>query len=211
VKLTLLLVAAALSVAASAVAYVPLFPVSSVTIRTGEQISVPVHAAWSGLDTSFKTYHWEFYSNDEDVAIVKGQLQDPNPDGVISIIGVGPGDTYVKVGRDGDWPWVRIHVDCAPEPGVIAASPVVVALQGQAVTLQAISAIPANTVFQWFAGRLADFSHPITDADAGPELSLIAQTPGPNYIWVVARTPCLSSIAEFRIDVAPIRRRSAGR
>jgi hypothetical protein len=116
----------------------------------------------------------------------------------------------VKVARDGDWPYVRIHVDCAPEAWVIAVRPFIVATQGQEVTLQAISATPANTVFQWFAGRLGDVSHPITEDGAGPELSLITRTPGTNYMWVVAHTPCTDSTAEFRIDVAPIRRRSSG-
>jgi len=209
VRRTLLLAAAVLSFAASAVAWVPLFPVREVNIRTGEQIFVAVHAAWSGLDVTFTAYNWDFFSNDEEVALVQGHLQNPNPDGTISITGTGPGDTYVKIGRDGTYPWLRIHVDCMSEPGVIVARPVITAVQGQAVALQAIFPAPTVASFQWFSGRLGDSSHPITDA-AGSELSLIAQTAGPNYVWVSVSSRCSTSIAEFRIDVAPLRRRSSG-
>lgn len=170
---------------------------------------VPVQAFFSGLDVTFVEYHWDFYSNDEGVALVEGHLENPNRQGTISIVGTGPGDTYVQIGRGGNFSWLRIHVDCMREPGVIAARPVIAALQGQAVDLQAIFVSPTVTTFQWFAGRLGDSSHPITEG-AGPELSLIAQTPGTNYVWVAAQSRCSASIAEFRVDVAPLRRRSSG-
>lgn len=105
---------------------------------------------------------------------------------------------------------MRIHVVCAAEPSVIAAKPVIAALQGQAVFVQAITPVANRAVFLWYSGRIGDNSHPITDGGAGPELRLMASTAGTSYVWVVARTPCSESMAEFRIDVAPLRRRSVG-
>jgi len=68
VKRAILLVAASLLAAGSAFGWIPLFPVKEVTVRTGERIKVPVHAAWSGLDTTFTRYRFEFFSPDESVA-----------------------------------------------------------------------------------------------------------------------------------------------
>lgn len=209
VKRTLFFAAVVLLVAGSALAYVPRFPVNQVSVKTGETISVPVQAVFSGLDVTFNTWNWVFYSADENVAIVEGSLQNPVSQGFVSITGVGPGDTYVQIGRNGNWPWLRIHVDCSREPGVLAARPVIAATQGQTVALQAISQAPTRTVFQWYAGRVADVSHPMTDGGAGSELSFAVQSPGTSYVWVVARTLCTESIAEFRLDVTPVRRRSA--
>jgi hypothetical protein len=211
VKRTLFLTAASLLVASGALAWVPVFPVSQVTIRSREQITVPVTAAWSGLDPTWTQYHWEFFSADESVAFVEGVLENPHPSGIIRITGIGPGDTSVWIGRNGNWPWLRIHVVCGPEPSVIAAKPVITVLQGQAVSIQAITPLAPTAVFLWYSGRIGDNSHPITDGGAGPELRLMTSTAGTSYVWVVARTPCSESMAEFRIDVAPLRRRSARR
>jgi len=203
-------VAASLLVASGALAWVPLFPVDQVTVRSGEQTKVQVRAAWSGLDVTFTQYHWVFFSADENVAIVEGTLQNPDPEGTISITGIGPGDTSVRIGRNGTWPWLSIHVVCGSEASVIAAKPVITATQGQTVSIQAITPMASRAVFLWYSGRIGDDSHPITDGGAGPELRLMAETAGTRYVWVVARTPCSDSMAEFRIDVAPLRRRSAG-
>ena len=67
-------------------------------------------------------YYFQFFSADESVAFVEGVLQNPNPSGSSAITGIGLGDTSVRVGRKGDWPWLRIHVVCAMEPAVIAAN-----------------------------------------------------------------------------------------
>ncbi|MGH9420562.1 MAG: hypothetical protein ACRD3J_11345, partial [Thermoanaerobaculia bacterium] len=99
---------------------------------------------------------------------------------------------------------------CVTELGVVAAKPVSTAIQGQTIVLQAISVVPTQTVFQWYSGRIPDVSHPIANAGAGSELDFIAQTPGANYVWVMATTPCRESVAQFRIDVAQLRRRSSG-
>jgi len=208
-KRPLLLVGALLLVASSALAWIPLFPVKEVTVRTGDQIKVPVHAAWSGLDTSFTQYHFEFFSADESVAVVEGVLQNPNPDGFITITGIAPGDTSVRVRQNAGWSWLTIHVECGIEPAVVAAKRVIAAAQGQTVSLQAITSPSTSAVFLWYFGRIGDDSHRITDG-AGPELRLMAETAGTRYVWVMARTPCSASAAEFRLDVAPLRRRSAG-
>jgi hypothetical protein len=207
----LLLVAASFLAANNVFAWIPLFPVKEVTVRTGEQIKVPVHAAWSGLDTTFTQYHFEFFSADENVAFVEGVLQNPNPDGFVTITGIGPGDTSIRIRQSADWSWLTIHVECGIEPGVIAAKPVIAATQGHTVSLQAITALASHAVFLWYSGRIGDDSHPITNSAAGSELRLTTETAGTRYVWVVARTPCSDSMAEFRIDVAPLRRRSAGR
>jgi hypothetical protein len=209
VNRALLLVAASFLAASSALAWIPLFPVKELTVRTGEQIKVPVHAAWSGLDTTFTQYHFEFISADESVAFVEGVLQNPNPDAFVTITGIGPGDTSVRVHQNPDWSWLTIHVECGTEPAVIAAKPVVTATQGQTVSLQAITP-SSHTVFLWYFGRLGDDSHPITNSGAGPELRLTAAIFGANYVWVMARTSCSESMAVFRIDVAALRRRSTG-
>jgi hypothetical protein len=205
----LLLAAAALFITVNASAYIPRFQVSDVYISPGQRIEVPVQAVVSGLDPGFNVWHWDFYSADENVAFVEGFLYNPDRQGTVSITGKEPGDTYVMAGRNGDWPFLRIHVDCATEPGVIAAKPVSMAIQGQTVVLQAISVVPAQTVFQWYSGRIPVISHPIANAGAGPELDFTAQTPGSNYVWVKATTPCRESVAEFLIDVAQLRRRSS--
>jgi hypothetical protein len=209
VKRTLLLVAASLLAAGSAFAWIPLFPVKEVTVRTGEQIKVPVHAAWSGLDTTFTQYHFEFISADESVAFVEGVLQNPNPGGFVTITGIGPGNTSVRVRQNSDWSWLTIHVECGTEPPVVAARPVTTATQGQTVSIQAITPLATHAVFLWYSGRIGDDFHPITNIGAGPELRLLTDTPGMTYVWVMARTLCSESTAEFRIDVAPLRRRSA--
>ncbi len=209
-KRTLLLAAASLLLASGALAWVPVFPVNQVVVRSGEQSRVPVKAAWSGLDPTWTEYHWEFFSADESIAIVEGLLQSPAPDGIITVSGVEPGDTTMRLGRNGDRPWLSIHVICGSEPSVIAAKPVVVALQGQAVSLQAITPLASRTVFQWYFGRMGDTSHPIIDEGAGPELRWIAEAAGTSYVWVEASTVCSGSRTEFRIDAASPRRRSAG-
>jgi hypothetical protein len=91
VKRTLLLAVASLFVAGRALAFVPLFPLREVTVPIGERVTVPVHAAWSGLLVSWNYYHWEFISADERIAEVAGVLQSPATDGTISITGVEPG------------------------------------------------------------------------------------------------------------------------
>jgi hypothetical protein len=209
VNRTLLLVAASFLAASSAFAWIPLFPVKEVTVRTGEQIKVPVHAAWSGLDTTFTQYHFEFFSTDESVAFVEGVLQNPNPDGFVTITGSGPGDTSVRVHQNPDWSWLTIHVECGTEPAVVTSRPVITAIQGQTVSLQAISP-SSRAVFLWYSGRIGDDSHPITNDGAGPELRLLTNMPGTSYVWVIARSPCSESTAEFRLEVAALRRRSAG-
>lgn len=178
------------------------------TVPVGERVDVPVHAAWSGLDTSFNFYHWEFISADERIARVEGVLQSPASDGTISITGVEPGDTSVLLAQRGDWSWLTIHVVCGVEPPVIPAKPVIASIQGQLVSIQAITPAASRATFQWYAGRIGDDSHPIA---GGPELRLLTETAGTTYVWVMARTSCSTSMAEVRVDVAPIRRRSAGR
>ncbi|HXH39478.1 MAG TPA: hypothetical protein VNN08_12685 [Thermoanaerobaculia bacterium] len=210
IKRTLLLAAALLLVAGGAFAYIPIFPVSDVTVRSGEEIIVPVAAGWSGLDPTWTQYHFEFFSGDESVALVEGVLQSPDTHGTISITGVGPGDTSVRLGPNSIWPWLRIHVVCGPEPAVIAVNPAITAREGQAVSIQAITPVASRAVFLWYSGRIGDFSHPITDGGAGPQLRLKTETAGTSYVWVLARTPCSESMAEFRIDVVPLRRRSVG-
>ena len=115
-KRTLLLTAASLLIAGGALAWVPVFPVNQVVVRSGEQSRVPVKAVRSGLDPTWTEYHWEFFSADENIAIADGLLQAPDPDGIIIVTGVEPGDTSVRIGRDGDWPWLNIHVVCGAEP-----------------------------------------------------------------------------------------------
>jgi hypothetical protein len=210
VKRTLLLAIASLLVAGRAFAYIPLFPLREVTVPIGERVDVPVHAAWSGLLVSFNYYHWEFISADERIARVAGILQSPATDGTVSITGVERGDTSVRLAPHDDWPFLTIHVVCGIEPAVIPAKPVITSLQGQVASIQAITPAASRAVFQWYAGRLGDDSHPITDSGAGPELRLLTETAGTSYVWVVVRTSCSTSMAEFRIDVAPLRRRSAG-
>jgi hypothetical protein len=211
VKRTLLLVAVSLLAASSALAWIPLFTFKEVTVRTGEQTQVPVTPAWSGLDTSFTQYHFEFVSADESVALVSGVLQNPDIHGFITITGIGPGDTSVRVRQSADWSWLTIHVECGIEQPLIATKPVITATQGQTVTLQAITPVATHAVFLWYSGKNGDDSHPITNVGAGPELRLLIDTPGTSYVWVMARTLCSVSTAEFRIDVAATRRRSAGR
>jgi len=210
-KRTFLLAVASLLLAGRALAFIPVFPLREVTVRIGERFDVPVHAGWSGLLVSWNYYHWEFISADERIARVGGVLQSPATDGTISITGVEPGDTSVRFAPHGDWPWLTIHVICGIEPPVIAAKPVITSLQGQTVSIQAITPVASRATFQWYAGRIGDDSHPITDGGAGPELRLLTETAGTTYVWVVVRTSCSASMAEFRIDVAPLRRRSAGR
>src|SRR4051812_36638622 len=178
VNRTLLLVIASCLAASSAFAWIPLFPVKEVTVRTGEQLKVPVHAAWSGLDTTFTQYHFEFFSPDESVAVVEGVLQNPNPDGFITITGIEPGDTSVRLRQNSDWSWLTIHVECGIEPPVIAAKPVITAILGQTVSLQAITSSATHAVFLWYSGRIGDESHPIANSGAGPELRLTTDTPG---------------------------------
>jgi hypothetical protein len=209
VKRALLLAIASLLVAGHALGYVPHFPLREVTVSIGERIDVPVHAAWSGLLVSWNYYHWEFISADERIAKVAGVLQSPDTDGTISVTGVEAGDTSARIAPQGDWPWLIVHVVCGFEPPVIPAKPVITSLQGQVVSIQAITPVAPRAVFQWYAGRIGDHSHPIT-VGGGPELRLLTDTVGANYVWVVVRTPCSESKAEFRIDVAPIRRRSTG-
>jgi hypothetical protein len=210
VKRTLLLAVASLLVAGRALAYIPLFPLREVTVPIGERFDVSVHAAWSGLLVSWNSYHWEFISADERIAKVAGVLQSPATDGTISITGVERGDTSVRMAPHGDWPWLTIHVVCGFESPVIPAKPVITSLQGQVVSIQAITSVASRATFQWYAGRIGDDSHPITVEGAGPELRLLTETAGTTYVWVVVRTSCSTSMTEFRIDVAPIRRRSAG-
>lgn len=204
------LAATSLLIARGALAWVPVFPVNQVVVRSGEQSRVPVKAAWSGLDPTWTEYHWEFFSADQNIAIVEGLLQSPASDGIITVTGVEPGDTTMRVGRNGDWPWLKIHVECGAEPSVTAVKPVVAVLPGQAVSLQAITPLASRTVFQWYAGRIGDTSRPIMDSGAGPELRWIAEAAGTSYVWVEARTVCSGSRAEFRIDAASPRRRSTG-
>jgi len=161
--------AASLLVAGSALAWIPGFNVKEVTVRTGEQTRISVTAHWSGLDPLWTDYHFEFFSADESVAFVEGLVENPNPHGFLSITGIGPGDTFVRIGRNGDWPWLRIHVVCGMEPSVIAAKPVISAVQGQMVSIQAITAQPSHAVFLWYSGRTGDHSHPITEGGLGPD------------------------------------------
>jgi hypothetical protein len=210
VKRSLLLASSSLLIACAAFAWVPVFPVNQVVVRSGEQSRVPVKAAWSGLDPTWTEYHCEFFSADEHVAIVEGSLQSPAPEGIIIVTGVEPGDTTMRIGRNGDWAWLSIHVVCGAETPVIAAKPVVTTLPGQVVSLLAITPMASSTVFQWYSGRIGDTSQPIKDGGASPELRWIAEAAGTSYVWVEARTVCFASRTEFRIDIAPVRRRSAG-
>src|SRR5258706_14140817 len=125
-------------------------------------------------------------------------LQNPDTDGTVSIPGIGVGDSSVRVGRNATWPWLSIHVVSGTEPLVIAARPVITAFQGQTVSIQAITPMAARAAFLWYSGRIGDHSHPITDAGTRPELRLKAETAGTSYVWVVVRTSCSASVAEFR-------------
>lgn len=209
VKRTVLLAAVSLLLAGAAFAnHIPIFSTNHVALRTGETVSVSFYAAFSGLDPTDYPVHWEFSSADENVAIVTGGLQSPAYQGFVTITGVGPGVTYVQLGTN-PWQWVHIEVTCGREVPVTAAIPVITSLQGQPVSLQAIAYSPL-TVFLWYSGRIGDLSHPIINGGAGPELRWTSATVGTTYVWVDARVPCSDSYAEFRIDIAPIRRRGAG-
>lgn len=206
-KRTGLLTAFSFLVAASLLAgHIPYFATNRVVLGTGESVNVPFYAAFSGLDPTEFPFHWEFSSADEDVAVVKGGLESPAKQGFVTITGEGPGVTYVQLGTD-PWQWVHIEVICGKDVPVIAATPV---LQGQTVSLRAI-ATELNTTFIWYSGRVGDNFRPLIDGGSGPELRWTPATVGTSYVWVVARTPCSDSMTEFRIDVAPLRRRSAGR
>ncbi|MGH7485138.1 MAG: hypothetical protein ACREMY_05955, partial [bacterium] len=102
IKRPLFLAAVTLFATANAFAYIPRFQVSDVYISPDQRVEVPVQAVFSGLDPTFNSWHWDFYSADENVALVDGSLYSPDRQGTVSIIGKESGDTYVKLGRNGD-------------------------------------------------------------------------------------------------------------
>lgn len=120
------------------------------------------------------------------------------------ITGISPGDTGVPKPSGGYY--LTIHVVCGNELPVLAEQPVIAARAGEAVQLRVVSEIAQRTTFQWYAGRIGDTSKLL--AIGGTELGFTASTLPKQYVWVLASTPCTSSMAEFEINVPPARGRA---
>jgi hypothetical protein len=125
----------------------------------------------------------------------------------IPVTGVAPGTAILTI-RNEEYMSTTIDIFCGHEDPIHAAEPRVVGNIGRPVTLEAVTPIAHRTTFAWYRGRQGDPSSPISAS--GPELSYTPSA-GTQYVWVLATTPCSSSMAEFRVDGHPARRRTVRR
>jgi hypothetical protein len=206
VKRALVLVALlALATSASAGGWTPVVEPESVRLEIGETRTVTIWGRWSGWMIVPWT-NWTFDTTDRNIATADGLMTSSQPHQV-SITGVAPGKVYLKV-SDFTPTYATIDVACGVEDPIHAADPLVVATVGRPVTLKAITPIAHRTSFTWYLGRMSDQSSPLNAS--GSELSF---TPiaGTQYVWVVARTVCSFSLAEFRVEGRSARQRTVRR
>lgn len=205
----LLLFSAFLAAAPLFAGKVPSFYPQNVLVRVGETVEITARAAHSGLTTMPTPWDWSFGSTDDQVAVIEGSLHDPQTETTIRITGISEGIASIVTYGSGVGAMGLITVICGDSVPVRAERPVIAAKPSEKVTLHAVAQPMPDplTTFKWYAGRLADTTHPLQGNAS--ELHVTAGAPGTYYYWVVVTTPCSSSVAEFRVDVLPARVRAA--
>jgi hypothetical protein len=194
------------AVSASA-AWHPVFDTTVVRVEVGQSRTVGVSAMWTGLWVVPWT-PWEFQSSAPPIAAVSGRMDSSTP-GLALVTGISPGNAAIRVSPYNNYDYVLINVVCGNEDPIQPAIAEVDAIVGKPVALKAETPIAHRTAFAWYHGRVGDTSQPLDAVSA--EATLVPQTPGVHYAWVMARTPCSSSTAEFRIEVRAAKQRAVRR
>lgn len=182
--------------------------VRSVRILVGQTVRVRVNAYQMYLSGGMEFRPLTFKSGNRRIIEVKGKMPVPETN-YISITGMRPGKAQALMvwADDSIRGAVEATVVCGKEPAIQAAQPQQTMKIGMPVTLRAETRIAERTTFTWYRGLIGDMSMPL--AASGPELELTANEPGMQHAWVMATTPCSSSTAQFEINVAAPKRRSA--
>jgi hypothetical protein len=184
---------------------------SEVQLVVGETTTVQVHPMWSGIANYGENINWTFRSDAPFVATAFCLVTDTHVHDM-RITAIAPGSASIRQetsnGLD-EVAWVRINVVCAPEAPVRASAPMLRGSIGEPVAIEAVSEIAERTTFSWYLGREGDRSHPLDSI--GQRIAFTPHAYGSQYLWVSAITRCSESTTEFRIDVAPPRRRAVSR
>jgi hypothetical protein len=176
--------------------FVPDFEFHWMRVEVGETRTVKVTARSSGPNATFNP--WTFISSTPDVALVEGKMDVPQVTRV-AVTGLRPGRAGIFVRPFSDFEQVKIEVECGREDPIHADTPERAAVRGDTIRLRVLSPIAHRTTFAWYHGRTGDTSKPLNAS--GAEVDLVPATAGTHYAWVLATTPCSSSMAEFRIEV----------
>jgi hypothetical protein len=183
------------------------FSPEEITVHVGETIDTKVVALQSGFNTMPGSYDWQFTSADSRIATAEGRLRSPRETAFVRIHGIAEGRVAIVYTSNHLPAPARIRVICGQEVPVAASTPTVTARVGQQVSLRVVSSAEERTLFEWFLGKTGDRSIPIPAS--GSECQFTPSAPGTQSIWVSAITACSISAAEFRVEVASPKRRSA--
>lgn len=191
---------------ASAVWSPQMFP-RYMRFRVGETREVEVWGTWSGF-SPWPWSDWAIYSTKPNIVSAPEIVMTTPSRLFVPVTGVAPGTATLMIRNYDRYPITTIDIFCGDEDPIRAAEPRVTATIGKPVTLEAVTPIAHRTTFAWYRGRQGDQSSPLSAL--GPEISY-APVAGTQYVWVLATTPCSSSMAEFRVDGHPSKRRAVRR
>ena len=196
-KRALALVALVMLASNASAAWTPqMFP-RYMRFQVGQTREVEVWGTWSGI-MAWPWSDWVIYStNPNIVSAPETVMTSPNQTRFVRVTGVAPGTAKLRIRNYDKYPVTTIDIFCGKEDPIHAAEAHVVAAIGQPVTLEAITPIAHRTTFTWYRGRQGDSSAPLPAS--GPEISYTPEA-GTQYVWVLAATPCSSSMGEFRVD-----------
>jgi hypothetical protein len=207
-KRALALVALVLLASNASAAWWPqMFP-RYMRFQVGQTQEVEVWGTWSGI-MAWPWSDWVIYSTNRNIVSAPPTVMtSPSQRIFVRVTGVAPGTATLMIRNYDKYPTTTIDIFCGDEDPIHAAEPRIAATIGKPVTLEAVTPIAHRTTFAWYRGRQGDQSSPLSAS--GPEISY-APVAGTQYVWVLATTPCSSSMAEFRVDGHPSKRRSVRR
>lgn len=204
-----LLTGATLTARAQSLHYMRVYP-ELIRIHVGEVVRPQANAIFGGFSSGYK-WKFQFGSGNESIAGIVGDMEWPQRSADLIVVGRKPGVTYVlspEIGY-GVFPLATIEVTCAAEAPVTPAAATLRTEPHRPVTLQLTGPSLPGQTFSWYLGRIGDTSRPL--AGAGPELPFAPEDFGTYYVWVLSKSTCSTSMAEFRVDAPLPRRRSVSR
>ena len=202
----LVLLAALLLLAATAsAAWYPVAEPGYLRLKVGESGTIHVRAVWTGIWVLPWT-DWIFDTTNRHVATAEGRMTSSRPYDV-TVTANHPGWADLTVSGF-NWTYASIEVVCGSEDPVQAVQGSVLATIGRPVTLEAFTPIAARTTFTWYRGRIGDASSPLPGS--GPKIVFTPRSAS-EAVWVLATTPCSTSMAEFRVTSHASKRRATRR
>ena len=201
-KRLVLLAALLLSATTASAAWYPVAEPGYLRLKVGESGTIRVRAVWTGIWVLPWT-DWTFDTTNRHVATAEGRMTSSRPYDV-TVTANHPGWADLTVSGF-NWAYASIEVVCGDEDPVQAVHDSVLSTIGRPVTLEVITPIAPRTNFTWYRGRIGDASSPLEGS--GPQIVFTPRS-ATEAVWVLATTPCSTSMAEFQVTSHASKRRA---